>query len=98
MSNVIFTPPPLYNSIITENNQLDPSWAKWFSNIYSVLNQFFPNVGVGGNSIYTSLIAIPNFNTANRDNLTNLNNGYLIYNIDTNQLNLYSDGNWIIIS
>jgi hypothetical protein len=97
MSNVVITPPPLYSPMVNSSGKLTSEWSKWFSTFYTTYTQFFPSQGLGNNSNYTAIFSLPILSTIDRDSLTNVSDGNMIYNSDTNQVNLYSSGSWNII-
>lgn len=91
---LLLGPPPIYTNL-TYNGRNNANWVRWFQSVKNTISQFFKIYGgTDGNEQYVVFLA-PNFTTTERDALSGVENGSIIYNTTTNQFNFYENNAWV---
>lgn len=94
----VINAPPVYQPYLIKNGKIDDTWQKWFSSVYSVVNQFFPNFSYDHDTqgkVQGPVFSPPTYDTTTRDNLGSPSAGLVIYNTTTNKLNYYNGTTWM---
>jgi hypothetical protein len=90
----------VHDPIVDKNGKLVPNCINWFNQLTTQINSVLAygrdSLGVGAtNQKLIPFVQIPNMNTVTRDSVNGILNGTLIYNTDTNTLQVYASGVWV---
>lgn len=87
------------DKFVDENGVLTPSSVNWFNQLFETINHIYKSgrdtLGAGAtNTKIIYVIAAEPMTTALRDSMAGVTGGNIIYNTDTNTLQVYDGTNW----
>jgi hypothetical protein len=92
---------PLQAAVIGQEGRFSYIWQRWFASLQTALSQFFKpftipeNALAGGNLRMTyPVLVITQLTTEQRDGLTEIENGAVIYNTTTQKFNFRQNDTW----
>lgn len=92
MSQITYIGFPPVNKPFLMNNQVHPEWQRWFTKLTQSSNENYPNLGSSNQPRPT--FGLTEMTTAERDALSNVPNGTMIYNTTTHKGQIYENGCW----
>lgn len=103
MSNRVFFPPfmsepPIYDPLFDDDGTMFNSWVNWFNSItrvtgYVIVHDYIVKTSPNERNDVPLLTAI-SYSEADRDLLQNARNGTIIYNTDTDKINIRENNAW----
>lgn len=88
------------NKFVNQDGRLSPEGINWFNQLVQTVNLIFKSgrdtLGAGATTqLNIYMLNAPNYTSTQRDSMTGLTNGLIIYNTTVNKFQGYAGGVWV---